>query len=469
MSDTEPGEHRAHPDRLLREAARLAAAPSASTTSEPVYLAGGWVRDRLLGRPPRDLDLLVEGDGLAFARRLAAAVGGELRAHPGFGTAVVLPPEGPPVDVTSARSETYPRPAALPVVAPGTLEQDLHRRDFRVNAMALPLGPPDDPARERDGDAGLRERVIDPFGGRGDLAARRLRILHDRSFHDDPTRALRGVRLGLRLGGFDFDEETRGRLREALREGAFDALSGDRLREELRLLLDDPRLAAPGVARLVELGLLPVLHRAFGHLSEEEAAGLLEGVDRLVELWSELAAEEQERAPETADEPAPAPTSELWRAVLATLAGFLPEGEARKALASRLALTGEDRRRVLPAPAAWAEARAVLAAPAAVPHEIEEALGALPGEALLALAAESPPDGAGAERVRMHWREQRPFRLTLTGRDLLERGHPPGPRIGEALRAVRRARLDGRIGADEELAAALALLQESAGGKDKVG
>jgi len=191
-----------------------------------VYLVGGAVRDILLGEPNFDVDVVVEGDAIAVARALAAAVGGRVRAHPQFGTAVVLYGDDGRIDVVTARSETYHAPAALPTVEPGSIEEDLHRRDFTINAMAVSLS---------GDEAG---KLVDPFDGRRDLEAGRIRILHDRSFIDDPTRILRAIRYEDRFG-FRMDEETEALARSCIETGHVGDLSGARLREELVALLEE--------------------------------------------------------------------------------------------------------------------------------------------------------------------------------------------------------------------------------------
>jgi tRNA nucleotidyltransferase (CCA-adding enzyme) len=196
--------HAAHPELdAVREAA-----------AEPVYLVGGAVRDLLLGRGRADVDLVVVGDPIALAERLGSdAVAAEER----FGTAKVEL-DGHQIDIATARTETYPHPGALPVVAgTGDIEADLARRDFTVNAMAVRLG---------DG-AGL----LDPYGGRDDLDRGLLRVLHDGSFADDPTRAIRAARYASRLG-FAPAPETEALLRAT----DLDTVSEDRRRAELTRL-----------------------------------------------------------------------------------------------------------------------------------------------------------------------------------------------------------------------------------------
>ena len=185
---------------------------------DDVYVVGGAVRDLLLGREPHELDFVVEGDAIAVARR----IGGRVIAHERFGTATVQLPDGTTFDLTSARRERYPRPGALPEVELGaTLGEDLERRDFTVNAIALHLAD--------------RELTWFP-GAREDLEARRLRVLHDGSFEDDPTRVLRMARYAARLG-FEPDERTDRLAAEA----TLDTVTGSRLGAELRLLLQEPQ------------------------------------------------------------------------------------------------------------------------------------------------------------------------------------------------------------------------------------
>jgi tRNA nucleotidyltransferase (CCA-adding enzyme) len=232
--------------------------------ADPVFLVGGAVRDLLLGRGRADIDLVVEGDAEHLARRLGA----EAIAHARFGTAKLLL-NGHEVDIAAARSESYPRPGALPVVEPGAdLAADLYRRDFTINAMAIPLrGEPE---------------LIDPYGGQADLAARQLRVLHPESFVDDPTRAIRAARYAARFG-LQVEEEA---LR-LLREAKLDTVSAERRDAELMRLAGE-RTAPDGFALLAEWGLLSL--REGGALLAQAAADLLEA-----EPWAGLAAPDRVR------------------------------------------------------------------------------------------------------------------------------------------------------------------------------
>jgi tRNA nucleotidyltransferase (CCA-adding enzyme) len=201
-----------------------------------LFLVGGAVRDLLLGRPVRDVDLVVEGDAAAFARRLAERLGGSVRAHERFATATLERVRGRRLDVAATRRERYAGTGALPDVMPGVpIEEDLGRRDFSINALAIELG--------------TKPRLVDLFGGRDDLRRGLVRILHAHSFIDDPTRILRAVRYAARLG-LRLAPATRDRLVAALAEGALDRISADRLRRELRLILEEPeRARAIGMMR----------------------------------------------------------------------------------------------------------------------------------------------------------------------------------------------------------------------------
>src|SRR3954451_21718243 len=224
---------------------------------QPVYLVGGAVRDLLLGRPTADVDLMVEGD----ARALAAQLGGANSEHQRFGT-VKVDVDGHEVDIVGARTETYPEPGALPVVTPAnSVEEDLARRDFTINAMAIPLqGEP---------------HLIDPHGAKADLEQGLLRVLHDRSFVDDPTRAIRAARYASRFG-FRLEPRTE----DLLRQTDLTTVSADRRRTELERLAAEDN-ACDGFELLAEWG---VIHLRAGGIE------LMQTVDALLEAphWAEV-------------------------------------------------------------------------------------------------------------------------------------------------------------------------------------
>jgi len=193
------------------------------------FLVGGAVRDLLLGVASPDLDILVVGDAIVVAQDFARARGGEVQRHHAFQTATVILPSGRRrVDFVTARSETYAKPGVLPAVTAGTLVEDLERRDFTVNTIALSLAP------------GSVGELTDPFAGEQALRTGEIRFLHEQSFADDPTRILRALRFALRLG-YEIEPRTAVALRDAAQGGFLADVTGDRVRRELGKLLSEQR------------------------------------------------------------------------------------------------------------------------------------------------------------------------------------------------------------------------------------
>ena len=233
------------PPGLRKSLGRAAAAAKSLRLS--VYAVGGCVRDWMLGRTVRDIDLSVEGEALPLAKA-AARGGGRWEAFDRFGTVRVFLPGGLRLDFARARAETYGAPAALPIVRPAAILEDLRRRDFSVNAMARPLGE------------GL-SMLLDPHGGRKDLKDKKLRVLHDKSFQDDPTRLFRAARYAARLG-FKLEAETDRLREEAAAHGLPRLLSRERVRQELLLILGEDT-AEGAMSLLKRWRLCPFLHKEF--------------------------------------------------------------------------------------------------------------------------------------------------------------------------------------------------------------
>jgi tRNA nucleotidyltransferase (CCA-adding enzyme) len=345
------------------------------------HLVGGAVRDLALGRAPREIDLVVDGD----PEPLIADV-----EHERFGTALAGG-----VDVVRARAESYAEPGALPDVRPGTLDEDLRRRDFTVNAIAVAL-------------ADATVRAVD--GAVADLDGGVLRVLHDGSFRDDPTRLWRLARYGARLG-FEPDDHTRELAREAVAGGALQTVSGPRLGNELRLALAEPDPVA-ALDRAVALGLLPA---GFAVAHPDEALALL-------------------------------PPGE-GRGDLVLLAACCAGMDARALLAwlDHMGFPAAERDLVA------AASRFVIGAPlraARTPSEIARAARGAPLEAIAL---------AGGDNARRWIDELRHVGLHISGDDLLAAGVPQGPEVGERLRRALERVLDGEIPAEREseLAAAL--------------
>ena len=214
-----------------------------------VYAVGGCVRDALLGRSTRDLDLVVDGDASRLARKIRAASGGSFESFGRFGTVRFLWPDGGRVDLARARTERYLAPAALPTVRPAQFEEDLKRRDFTVNAMARQL--------TKNGFGPL----IDPFGGAADLRGKRLRALHSRSFRDDPTRLYRGARYAGRLG-LRPEPKTAAWIKSGKRFTSL--LSRERIRQELWRILEE-RDPGPAFRRVKAWGLSDGIYPGFAY------------------------------------------------------------------------------------------------------------------------------------------------------------------------------------------------------------
>ena len=401
---------------LLRTAGAVADAEGTRA-----YVVGGFVRDLLLGVENLDVDLVVEGDGIAFAESLVKRLGGRCAGHRTFGTAAITLPDGFKLDVASARAEYYEYPAALPTVEHSSIKMDLARRDFSINALAVCLN------------AGHWGRLLDFFGGQRDLKDRGVRVLHPLSFVEDPTRILRAVRFATRYG-FHLGRQEEHLVANALRLGLLDRVSGRRVLNELRLIFAerDPHAI---LQRLQLLGVLRAIHPAL-----EKGRGADEVLRRLGEVWARQGA---------AALPAPAEPWRLW--LLALLADRRP-AEARAAV-----------RRLQPAP----RAAATMAEDAADVRRLRRALArrrSYPASAVYRLLHRTSPEvalvlaaWADREDLRAALKEYlaRSVRLkpALTGRDLQALGIRPGPVYRAILDALRDARLDGRVQSrDEELA-----------------
>jgi tRNA nucleotidyltransferase (CCA-adding enzyme) len=385
-----------------------------------VYLVGGTVRDILLGEPNFDVDIAVEGDGIAFGERLARALGGRVVPHDKFGTAVVkYDGDWKRVDVATTRTEFYDYPAALPTVEQASIRQDLYRRDFTINAMAVSL---------KGEDFG---RLVDPFGGLGDLESGVVRVLHNLSFIDDPTRIFRAVRYENRYG-FRMDGHTASLARACVEMNLVGELSSARLRDELQALLDEERVGG-AILRMHELGIDRAIQP---HLAaDEEAVRFIETIDELRRRY--------------------VPAAPAWRLRLAVLARKLPPDELYEWF-DRLKLKRADADRIADAVTVAPRLRQVLAAtdePAAIrelvkPHD--------PDGALLALAEAEPPVRA---RLVRYFEELRDVRLEISGGDLAKLGIAESPRVGAILAELLRRKVNGELdGRAAELAAAKELI-----------
>ncbi len=371
----------------------------ASVLDGEVSVVGGVVRDALLDLPAGDeLDLVVEGDALAAATHLGRTLGARVVTHPRFGTAHIELPHGGHIDLVSARTESYAAPGALPTVGPGDLSDDLARRDFTANAMALRL-------------TGVRRgELVDPLGGAADLAEGLLRAARPEAFVEDPSRLVRAARYAARLG-LRLAEDTEAAARAVAPD--LDP-SSSRVGEELRRVLTEG-----GAARA-----LAVLRRLGVPWVRSDATSAIDAV-------------------ESAAAHSAAPPLPVWALRLG--AGLREEAIDRVALpgwARAIAKEGRD-----------GVTLAQELGRAEAPSRVDRLLRAAPpATAVGALAA-------GAAVVGDWWASD--LAPTVTGADLVRRGVTPGPAIGHALSEVRAALLDGRVGGHEDqVAMALQIVRE---------
>jgi tRNA nucleotidyltransferase (CCA-adding enzyme) len=380
---------------LIRHAAAVAAQHGATA-----YVVGGTVRDMLLDRPHGDLDLVVEGNAVLLAQTLADDLGGTIISYAPFGTATWTLPNGVALDFVMARRERYPQPAALPQVEPAALADDLFRRDFTVNALAVGLSGAD------------YGRLFDMYGGLADLHACRLRVLHDESFVDDPTRILRAVRLAARLG-FALEPHTRDLAMAALQTGMWERTTPQRLANELQLLFHEPQ-PERAIAHLAELGALPHLLPSLGWSAAQA---------------QQFAAARQARFPNVS-------LAKLYAGI--TVYPLTPA--QREALIARYQPPApiirllHDLSRVQ---ACMPDLRA-----AQRNSQIDHLLHDLDETALrVAQIVEPEP----VPRLIARYLPLRDIKLAVDGSYLLAHGLTPGPQIGRLLAELRAAKLDGLV------------------------
>jgi tRNA nucleotidyltransferase (CCA-adding enzyme) len=377
------------------------AGETAQKQQQRLYLVGGVVRDLLLERHNGDLDIVVEGDAFRLAREIADWRRARLTVHHRFGTAKLQWNERS-ADVTTARAETYTRPGALPTVKPGTISDDLSRRDFTVNAMAIELNP------NRYGD------IIDPHGGRQDLKNRLIRVLHDKSYIDDATRIWRALRYEQRLD-FRLELATEELLKQCT--AWLGTVSGDRIRRELELVLKE-EMPEKTFRRADELGVLDRLHPS------------LNGDDWLAEKY-EMARRERPSGS--------VPVPPLY---LALLVYRLTASETAYLISSlRLTrTTAQTLRDTMSIKGKLSE----LSSPGLAPSQIYHLLR---GYGLTAIHASRLAAGptVAAEHIELYLNVLSHVNPSLTGDALKKLGVTEGPRIKEVLGILREARLDGKI------------------------
>ena len=404
---------------LLRELGNLADEGGVS-----LYLVGGVVRDLLLKRENWDLDLTVEGDGIAFARLVADRHGAGLAVFERFATARLVFPDGLRMDIATTRRESYAQPAVLPTVQPASIEEDLSRRDFTINAIAVQLNP------RHFG------RLLDAYGGQRDLRARRIRVLHAGSFQDDPTRIFRAIRFERRFG-FRLERTTLRLLVQAASTNLIQQLSGPRLQNEILLLFaeHDPVRA---IARLAQLKLLRFLHRRLCYTTNVKR--VVTAVPKALAWWAR-------RFPDSvidrlivylmalSSEASPV----LVAAMIRRLA--LSRGQAKN-----LSAGGSRVDRVLKRLTDKGTER---------PSQVYRLFTDLSDEALVLLLAKQVSTQRGVrlsllKRYLVAHVKNRTIKTALTGLDLQAMGLRPGPEYKTILGKLLDARIDGMITTEAE-------------------
>ncbi|MGD9681315.1 MAG: CBS domain-containing protein [Candidatus Obscuribacterales bacterium] len=385
------------------------------------YAVGGFVRDLMLGRANFDLDFVVEGSARELAACLEAEFPGRLEvvaSHDRFDTATLFfhAESRKEVDLSTARTEYYEFPAALPTVEPSRLEQDLSRRDFTINTLAVCLNP------GRYGD------LVDVYDGLSDIKRKIIRILHPFSFIEDPTRIVRAARFAARLG-FHLDEKTRDRARKAISIGIFDNLGGVRLREEIRMILESGE-------RLTALDLLDDLGGCLRFLDggleySARIKTLIRRAERLLRRY---------------------PVSEGWVVHLGLLLSDLSPDRLDPVL-DRLHLANHQKSLIRAGLALGAEVAAQVSRSGDLKRsQIYAIFKGQKDEALAMAACLAAPGTRTRRMILLYLEDLLGVKVVLSGRDLVELGVPQGPEIGAVLDALLAARLDGEIAsvADEK-------------------
>lgn len=367
-------------------------------------LVGGCVRDLLLRRPPLDWDVVVEGPAAALVQEAAQSFSAKVTHHPAFLTYTLDFPDNTSLDVATARRETYPEPASLPVVEPASLVEDFARRDFTVNALAAHLTP------ERWG------FLEDPFNGRADLRQKVVRVLHDKSFQDDPTRIYRAARYAGRYG-FKVEPRTQRLILEAIRQKGPESLSPVRRRHELERILEEPD-PRPALKLLWKWG-----------------AWMFWSPRWTWNNFVDKGLKAEREKPALTDGPAP----------VEGVAGA--SGLSSRALFRLLALCqssapdrAQDDLRVLEFPKAVTETvrQALL-----ILEKLQAGQGDVVSPAKLSPAVQAFLKLSLKDPKRLsQWQASEPL---LTGKDLQDLGYAPGPLYGKIFEALRAARLEGRL------------------------
>ncbi len=384
-----------------------------------VFIVGGFVRDMLLGIENLDMDLVVEGKGISFAQELSRELKARVLTHREFGTATLTLPDEFKLDIATSRREFYPKPAALPKVQAAPLKEDLFRRDFTANSMAISINP------DSFGE------LVDFFGGREDLREKKLRALHSRSFIDDPTRIFRAIRFEQRYG-FCIEQNTLKLIKRALEEGVFHKLSGKRVKEELIQILEEDR-PERSFDRMEELGILKMIHPKI-HLTRQKKE-ILNCLIDVIAIYETLWGKRIKR----------------WLVRLCVLLEELEIGDIVQ-LSSKYTFTREERQVLIEAGKDVKSILRELEVPDVRPSYIYYLLQPFPPEVLL-LAMAKARSKIVKKRIFSYLSHLQRVKIEVSGEDLKRLGYKPSPRYAQILKEVKKARLNEIVKTkDEEIA-----------------
>ena len=388
----------------------------------PVFAIGGFARDLLLGGKNDDIDITVEGDGILFAETFAATHECRVKSHAKFGTAVIVFPDGFKIDVASTRLEYYETPGALPTVERSSLKMDLYRRDFTINTLAIQLNT---------ADFGL---LVDYFGAYRDLRDKIIRVLHNLSFVEDPTRVFRAVRFEQRLG-FQIARHTENLIRNAVKMGFLDKLGGRRLLNELVIILRE-REPVRAILRMDSLGLMRFIHP--GLVLESENLRVLDEVKKVV-AWFDLLYQ---------GDPV-----EIWVVYFLALTSLLGDDSFWQTC-TRLSVSEHYREKLIDMRVHGEQMLEVMERKVARKEAVRRSdiyfrLRGLSPEVLLYIMAKTRRDEV-RKFVSLYVTQLRGITCSVTGADLKSMGLAPGPRYREVLDTVLSARLNGEVSTREE-------------------
>jgi tRNA nucleotidyltransferase (CCA-adding enzyme) len=412
------------------------AADTADKLDFSAYLVGGFVRDLLLRIENLDIDIVIEGDGILFAEKFAERFSGRVKSHKKFGTAVVIIPSIPPlqkggkggfkIDIATARMEYYEHPAALPIVETSSLKNDLYRRDFTINTLAISLNKKE------------AWSLIDFFGGQRDLKERAIRVLHNLSFVEDPTRVFRAIRFEQRFN-FSIGKQTMALMENAVKKDLFNHLSGSRVYIELVLMLKE-REPIKIIKRMHELSLLKFIHPKIVY--SEAMKELFFNIGEVIS-WHHLSFMEREDG-----------EAEGWFIYLMGLIDELKDDEIMD-VSIRLSLSERYKNKAMESReqinTAYKNIFSLGEASTLKPSQIYTIFAPLSLEALLFMMAKMPQERI-KKAISLYLTKLRFVEIEINGDDLVGMGMERGPEIGSALKAVKDARLDGLIkNRDEEM------------------